>query len=288
MITNHGELIVLYLRGRLGNRMFQLALGNILAKCLERTLCVQGEFSLLSNVSYPDAPNDLDLKQCEILKGQIIDSEQIKKAQTLKKAIVLDGWFQRYSYYAPYKDMIINLYKEALFQDVSGGNDSDIVFHLRTTDYRKPMVRANYMKPLPLEYLMTVYRSRAWEKVYIVTDDKDDELVLEFQAHTNGNIISKTLIHDFNFIRNSKNIVLSTSTFSWWAGWLSDAKTIFFPRMGIWNPLLRPDVDLKVNEQRYDYRLGNSLVRDFWHADSSTVFSKPKQLRKFIQIQISI
>ena len=48
MTTNHGELIVLYPRGRLGNRMFQLALGNILAKCLDRTLCVQGKISLLS------------------------------------------------------------------------------------------------------------------------------------------------------------------------------------------------------------------------------------------------
>lgn len=284
---NSENIIALYLRGRLGNRMFQLALGHILAKSLERTLYVDKATNLLSKTTYPQIPCDLDLNQCEIFQGQIIDLEQLKKAQRLNKAIVLGGWFQRYSYYAQHKETISNMYRETLFRDIAGGGDLDIVFHLRTTDYRKPRVRAAYINPLPLDYLMTVYYLKPWETVYIITDDINDELVLEFQSLTNGHIISNSQIDDFNFIRNSKNIVLSTSTFSWWAAWLSEATTIFFLRMGIWNPLLRPDVDLKVTENRYNYRLGNNLLKNFYNTEPSKALPKSEQLRKFIKMKTS-
>lgn len=41
---------------------------------------------------------------------------------------------------------------------------------------------------------------------------------------------------DFAALRNSKNIVVSVSTFSWLAAWLSNADRIFMPLTGFYNP----------------------------------------------------
>ena len=46
--------------------------------------------------------------------------------------------------------------------------------------------------------------------------------------------------YDFDYIRKSKNIVLSVSTFAWLAAWLSDAAHVFFPISGMFNPAQHP------------------------------------------------
>jgi hypothetical protein len=49
----------------------------------------------------------------------------------------------------------------------------------------------------------------------------------------NTEIQSSTPINDFIFLLNSKNILLSVSSFSYTAAFLSSAEKIFFPRAGI-------------------------------------------------------
>ena len=44
-------------------------------------------------------------------------------------------------------------------------------------------------------------------------------------------------IHDFETIRRSRNIVVSVSTFTWLAAWLSEAQQIFLPLAGLFNPM---------------------------------------------------
>lgn len=283
------DSIFLYLRGGLGNQLFQLALGNILAQSLGRKLSVGGKVDLISAESYPRTPaiKGLDLNRCEVLSDHVIYRDQLIKAQKHHKTLVLDGWFQRYSYYAQHKAGIINLFRDSLFNRVEGGNESELVFHIRTTNYRRPNVRARYMMPLSINYFRSAFQSRTWQKAYIVTDDREDELVLAVQALTNAEIISNNQIDDFNFIRNSKNIVLSTSTFSWWAAWLSNANTIYLPRKGNWNPLLRPDLDFRVPEKRYVYQNAICLLHDYWVTHSSPKMPKSKQLRKYIAMSIS-
>ncbi len=50
-------------------------------------------------------------------------------------------------------------------------------------------------------------------------------------------IPSRGALADFSFLRNSRNIVVSVSTFSWLAAWLSAADTIFVPVLGVLHPL---------------------------------------------------
>jgi Glycosyl transferase family 11 len=65
---------------------------------------------------------------------------------------------------------------------------------------------------------------------------------------------SRGAIEDFETIRQSKNIIISISTFSWLAAYLSDATCVVMPIMGFLNPQQRPDIDLlPINDCRYEF-----------------------------------
>ena len=48
---------------------------------------------------------------------------------------------------------------------------------------------------------------------------------------------SRGAVGDFTFIRGSHNIVPAISTFSWLAAWLSNARQVFMPVLGLFHPL---------------------------------------------------
>lgn len=61
---------------------------------------------------------------------------------------------------------------------------------------------------------------------------------------------------DFESIRTASHIVVSVSTFSWLAAWLSSAETIVMPVNGLFNPMQESRVDLlPVDESRYRFYL---------------------------------
>lgn len=69
-------------------------------------------------------------------------------------------------------------------------------------------------------------------------------------------LASRGIAEDFSTIRNAKNIVISISTFSWLAAWLSNAERIFFPIAGLFHPFQREDIDLlPLEDPRYRFDL---------------------------------
>ncbi len=69
-------------------------------------------------------------------------------------------------------------------------------------------------------------------------------------------ISSQGVMEDFSIIRNAKHIVISISTFSWLAAWLSNAERIFFPVAGVFSPFQRPDINLlPLRDPRYRFDL---------------------------------
>jgi F5/8 type C domain len=68
---------------------------------------------------------------------------------------------------------------------------------------------------------------------------------------------SEGAMRDFETIRRARNIVISVSTFSWLAAWLSGAERIFVPMLGFLNPMHfrgRKIIDLlPTTDQRYRF-----------------------------------
>jgi hypothetical protein len=66
----------------------------------------------------------------------------------------------------------------------------------------------------------------------------------------------QTPLADFQTLRNSRNLAIAVSTFSWLAAWLSHADMIIFPINGILNPAQCPAVDLlPYPDKRYRFYL---------------------------------
>ena len=62
--------------------------------------------------------------------------------------------------------------------------------------------------------------------------------------------------HDFDFIRSADNIVISVSTFSWLAAYLSEAQNIYMVMAGLFNINHMKNIDLlPVNDARYHFYL---------------------------------
>ncbi len=75
--------------------------------------------------------------------------------------------------------------------------------------------------------------------------------------------------HDFETLRRSVNIVLPISTFSWLAAWLSEARRVFVPVAGMFNPIQHPDqLYLPLDEPGFEFDL-------FPFAKSVDLFGQP-------------
>ena len=61
-----------------------------------------------------------------------------------------------------------------------------------------------------------------------MSEDRRDPMVQKLVASYDAEVQSASEIEDFNLLRASSNLVLSVSSYAWWAGWLSQASQIFF------------------------------------------------------------
>ena len=140
-------------------------------------------------------------------------------------------------------------------EDVPGFDDDHIVINIRGEDIL--FGKAGDYGPVPLAYYRSILNETGKKPVFMgqLFDDYYSNMIrAEFPdalyvPHT-------TPIRDFQIIRNSQNIVVSPSTFSWLAAWLSNAKRIYMPLVGGWNPEQRPDGNLTpADDPRFVYDL---------------------------------
>jgi hypothetical protein len=115
-------------------------------------------------------------------------------------------------------------------------------------------VHADY-GPMPLSFYRQIIRQTKLMPVFmgqLSSDSYSQSLRAEFpEAEFIESLGPKS---DFQLIRSAKHVVVSVSTFSWLAAWLSSAVTIHMPVFGIFNPVQRPDIDLlPVSDERYRF-----------------------------------
>ena len=213
---------------RMGNRMFQYCLGRMLAEELG--------FALQAG-ALPGFPNTtkkigglLIHDPVQVLTGQRIDWPEIR-ADRSQRRIVLDGWFQRYEYYRPWRRKIqewLAIDPAVRIPDVKPG----VVVHVRRTDY----VRIGWT--LPFSYYDEAIETALPHtgEVWIATDDHHDPFLGRFYKFK-PKFFQGTALETMLFMSRSARLVMSQSTFSWWPTFLGEIKTIIcpLPKFGIWS-----------------------------------------------------
>lgn len=234
--------------GRLGNNMFQYAIGRIIAERKGYKL---------------DCPQLPYFKNCVNVNGEIINNNiyhvntpQYIDIETILKhngGILLDTFAQRMAYYEEYYDQL-----KHWFDVPNIGMDAplstDLVIHLRLEDYQFHNI------VLPVDYLynqaVDIVKNCGCTRGWIVTNDRNHPQVKYF-TDRGFLLYNKSELNDYIFMREAKNLIISQSTFSWWAGYLGNGN-IYVPRLEVskthWklNPELN-DVDLFPKLSRFYY-----------------------------------
>jgi hypothetical protein len=265
--------------GRLGNNLFQYALGRIIAERFGMALnCHQGAFAChaeggkpqatinatLNTLArfFPNAPLQLDgrivldpVESYEVMpgsswRGQTVNLSSILQNQSVRQ-IRLQGWFQRFEYYAPYRNRIwkwfhVNLNNDPLSHAI---RSSDVLVSIRRgADF------AMNGWILPLSYYDDILSSLPeLGQVYVCGTGVDDSIKRGL-AKYNPIYCEGAPIEHFAFITKFRQIILSNSTFAWWAAFLSNATRIFAPRASdvhAYSFTGFEDVDLHMQEERY-------------------------------------
>ncbi len=231
-------------RDRLGNNLFQYCFGRILAEELGYQLVAKpiphfpGTYAVVAGQAFEspvwNCPDGVRLD--EIL------------ADRTPRRIVVNGYMQQYRDYRPYRDKI-RQWVEIGRSQVRPEPDA-LVLHIRLGDYRQ----IGWV--LSPEYYHAIIARESFSRLYIVTDEPDSPLLESFVKYT-PTLVTGSPIESLRFIRSSRRIVLSQSTYGWWGAFLSEADRIYFPlpRRSVWTPE-RTVIDLRVDESRYIYISG--------------------------------
>jgi len=156
------------------------------------------------------------------------------------KDIVLSGYFQNIKFYKNNINKIKLHLNNLLNTKIEYNfNEEDVVLHIRSDDFKHRQYDVNY-------YVNFLH---LYKNIYIVTDNPNDNFAQYIlKTYKNSKLITNTyssygsmkyqtkkdfnnneIVRDFLCIYNAKNIIMSVSTFSWMASWLSNANKVYFP-----------------------------------------------------------
>ena len=279
---------------RLGNNLFQYALGRIIAEhhglaliCRQipyaygpiyrsGTSANAGPVATLDSLTdyFPNAPlyvrgrvvaapvERYVMKRGSDWKGQTLDLAAILGDPTPRQ-IRLFGYFQRYEYFAPHRDRVRQWFRPRPVQTPWRIDPADIVVNVRRgADF----AMENWT--LSLSYYENILDSlRDRGRVYLCGVGID-ESVRQRLRKFDPIYYDATPIEHFTFIMRFSRIVLSNSTFAWWAAFLSDAVEVYAPRSvdGMaygftgWE---KEEVDLHTHEPRYIEVVGGASACHF-------------------------
>jgi len=248
-VTSEEPLIAIVSSGRMANRMFQLMLaheirnragvGQILGCHLPRSGLVSPlpevapePYAVLVNHAF-----DLDHAAYLLRTGVL-------------RAIVIQGWGMRLAYYRspePYR---------ALFQTTARGHalrDDELLIHVRAGDILD--LHHPYYFPMPFSYYEEVIAASGLSPVFIgQLDDNPYSDALRRRFAGAKFLARRSQIEDFTTIRQARHLVLSVSSFSWLAAWLSEsAESVHMPIYGLFEPRNGQTFLLPVDDSRWRF-----------------------------------
>lgn len=282
-------MIVVRLQGGLGNQLFQYAFGKSISKKFKKKLFLDKskyssktekrefhleKFRLKYDGYYNGYSNKYLFEITKLLNFVFFKNfkfyeekffhfdNEIFNLDYKNKNYFFNGYWQSYKYFIDYLPEIrselnlvnyLNISKN-LFKEIS--SDSSVCLHVRGGDYRtEPFLSFNGL--LDHNYyniaVNKLKQNVEIKKIFIFTDDIEYLEIISKNFNFDFQTISfhntKTAIEDFAILSLSKNIIISNSTFAWWASMLTDKARIIFPNKWF---------NIRYNDTK-------DLFPDFWH-----------------------
>ncbi len=236
------------LKGGLGNQLFQFA--TVLAETIQRQSAFilnppSGSRAYALNY-FSIEPNTFYLPKIEMgeLTLSSVDCNRFVKKELYEESTFdfqpipkfessfrLEGYFQSHRYFESIQEELTRwLLHKIEFSPTS--HRSEVTLHVRLGDMARTQHFRDFHGIASSEYFIESLKflnvERA-EKITVITDDlnlfpkEHQKLLLHYPNITAE---SNSMISDFKTMTGSKNLVISNSTFGWWAGFLSTANVI--------------------------------------------------------------
>lgn len=236
-------------QGRTGNRLMQYALGLILAKNKNYSFFAE-RMPYFDNIKITEyVQNDLPTIRTSQFGNQYYDYNNLL---SFNGNIIIDSYVQKVKLLLENRNFLQEQFKVA--NTINKLPDKDeLVIHIRGTDYR------NLGTYLGDEFYFDFIKKSDFNTKTIITDDVNSPLMSSLKdigcniltQHCTGwqvPYFTNNEINDYNYMLHAHNILISQSTFSWWAAFLGPSKQIFFPfsrERGMW-PIIpkKDDIDL--------------------------------------------
>ncbi len=251
-------MIILKLKGGLGNQIFQYAFGLNLSRLTSKKLYIDlsyyNKITLDTKRNYEllKYPIEIDgYKKDNILKqlfesyimGYKIDEKKFEildltKLKNMKK-IIIDGYWQSEKYFDGSENIILEIFNNfnsqsddfIYWKSLIEKNHSTSI-HVRRGDYVHNLKAAMVHEVSNLDYyqnaMVLMQEKNKNTNFFIFTDDVD--WVKKNFNHNNLHIVSDSKMSHFeelSLMSLCNNNIISNSTFSWWGAWLNKDKRKF-------------------------------------------------------------
>lgn len=241
-------MIVINLKGGLGNQMFQYATGKYLAHKNETDLLIHKSFDNKKDTQRNFELDKFNLTCTEtddfkksfldkVLRNFHFDYEPklIEKKFQDNKKYYLDGYFQSEKNFLPIRDVLLKEFSlKSEFQsdqflklsDKISQEKNSISIHVRRGDYIIDPKAQKHHGSCSLSYYKKAVRAISKKisepKFYIFSDDP--EWVLNNLKLPNSEIISGhglSIQEEMILMSKCKHNIVANSSFSWWGAWLN-------------------------------------------------------------------
>jgi len=253
--------------GGLGNQLFQIAAAYAYAKKEGGRLLIP---HILDNGDRPVYWNSILQRFRPYLSTSIpyLPHHKEKEATlydaipTLsQEGIYLEGYMQSSKYFvndrikseirallAPPPAILNEVFERYRF--LMDNKDRVVVVHARRTDYLKNHTNIMVHGPLHAEYYkLAIQRMKKLVKdpIWLLTSDDNRywiEIEKDLDLHAPIFLMNEGDINSFVLLQQFKNVIMSNSTFIWWATWLANATNVMVPSkwFGPWGPSQYEDI----------------------------------------------
>jgi hypothetical protein len=220
-------MISVNLKWGLGNQLFQYSFGRILAERKGYKL----ESAGIANLSrtWDSIKGDrYEHPEEELISGYFFIDSIVSNKE--KRKISLNGHFQNLNYYKADRNHIKSWLK---YGKTSFDELIDTAVHVRRGDY------VSIGWALPFSFYRDAIE-KVWDGIsplYIATDDKNDPFLRNF-SYYNPRFINANALETIFILSRARNLIMSRSSFSWWAAFLGEHDIIACPNpnSGFWGP----------------------------------------------------
>lgn len=199
--------------GGIGNMLFQYAYARLLAET--------NGFQLRAVPPPTDLVNVTACKEGVVHETPVVSIDEdagclLGKTPLSPGHYHLNGFFQHGDWYVPYIDRIRGFMSPA--KAIGSVNTDDIVLHLRLGDYP-------FSKWISPKWYYDVLKSQKFRKLYVVTADPQARYINALKEWSPEIVPIKD--DNWDFLRSFSRVIISNSTYCWWAVFFGKAQQAF-------------------------------------------------------------